>query len=114
MTDQVEIHIPRPRVQEGSAFTATAYFRDRATSAASAPSTVKYRIDNLTTGDVEQDWTSVSAGASVSISVTATHNAIRSPCNTVELKQLTVAANPDTETQVRQSIVYEVANIRGF
>lgn len=114
MVDQVAITIPRPKVREGSAFTATAYFRDRATQAASAPAAVKYRIDNLTSGEVIADWASVSAAANVSISITASHNAIRSQCNRAERLQLTVAADPDTATQVRESVEWQVENIRGF
>lgn len=114
MTDQIAIQIPRPRVKEGSAFTATAYFRDRATAAADAPTAVKYRVDCLTTGKVLADWTTVSAAASVSIPLTATHNAIQSQCNRYEVRQLTVAADPDTAEQARESVTYEVENIRGF
>lgn len=114
MPDLIAIQIPRPRVREGSAFTATVYFRDRATKAADAPDAIKYRIDNLTTGEAVQDWTSVSPAANVSISITAIHNAIRAQCNRSEKVQLTVAADPDTSGQVRESIAWEVQNIRGF
>lgn len=112
MTDTVAIQIPRPRVKEGSAFTATAYFRDA--GAASTPTNVQYRIDNLTTGENIADWTTVAAAANVSISVTATHNAIRSQCNRAERLQLTVDADHGLATQVRESVVYEVENVHGF
>jgi len=114
MTDQVNILIPKLSVNEGSAFTATAYFRDRATSAASAPGTAKYRVDNLTTCRALTDWTSLTPAESVSIAITATHNAIQSQCNKTERVQLTVASNPDTATQARESIEWEVMNISGF
>lgn len=112
MADTVAIQLPRPRVKEGSSFTATAYFR--ASGAASIPTNVHYRIDNLTTGEVIADWTSVSAAANVSISITATHNAIRSQCNRYERLQLSVDADHGLSTQVRESVVYEVENVRGF
>jgi len=110
MTDQVQIQIPRPKVKEGSAFTATAYFRDRATSAASVPTSIKYRVDCLTTGVTLTDWTTVTAAASASIAVTATNNAIRSAANVTERKQLTVAANYGLETQSTESVAWEVEN----
>lgn len=112
MADTVAIQIPRPRVKEGSAFTATAYFR--ASGAASTPTNVYYRIDNLTTDEVIADWTSVSAAGNVSISVTSTHNAIRDQSNRYEKLQLTVAADHGLSTQVREAAQWEVENVRGF
>lgn len=112
MVDVVAIQIPRPRVREGSSFTATAYFR--ASGAASTPTNVYYRLDNLTTEEVIADWTSVSAAGNVSVSVTATHNAIRSQCNPHERVQLTIDADHGLSTQVRESVIWEVENVRGF
>jgi hypothetical protein len=112
MADTVSIQIPRPKVKEGSSFTATAYFR--ASGAASTPTNVYYRIDSLTTGENIADWTSVSAAGNVSISITATHNAIRNQCNRMEKLQLTVDADHDMSTQVRESVSWEVENVRGF
>lgn len=112
MTDTVAIQIPKPSVSEGSAFTATAYFR--AAGEASTPTNVHYRLDNLTTGEVVLDWTSVSAASNVSITITSTQNAIRSQCNVVERMQLTVDADHDLSTQVRDSVVWDVINVRGF
>lgn len=108
----VYIQIPQPRTREGSSFTATARFRNGAT--AEAPTTAKYRIDCLTTGVVVADWTSLSAAASINIPITATHNAIQNQSNRSEQKQLTVASDPDTSTQTRESVVWRVENIRGF
>ncbi len=110
----MEIQIPRPQVREGSAFTATAYFRDRATSAASAPSTVKYRLDNLTTLETVLDWTTATPGTTLSIAVTSTQNAIRSEGSAFERMELTVSANHDLATQVRQSVQYTIVNNRAF
>ena len=108
MTDQVSITIPRPKVQEGSAFTATAYFRDRATAAASTPTNIKYRVDCLTTGTVLADWTTVSPATTATIAVTSTHNAIQSAGT--ERKQITVAADYGLATQVTESVTWEVAD----
>ena len=110
-TDTVAIQLPKPRVKEGSGFTATAYFRDA--GVASVPTNVQYRIDNITNGYVVSDWTSVTAAANVSIAITGTQNALRSQCNRFERLQLTVDANHGLSTQVRDSAVYEVENVRG-
>lgn len=111
--DVVEIVIPRPRVNEGSAFSATAYFRTRATSAAGVPTNAYYRIDDLTTGAVLQAWTALVAAASIAIPITAAHNAIQSQCNGRERRQLTVAGDYGLATQVSQTAVWYVDNLRG-
>lgn len=112
--DQVEIQIPRTMVREGSAFTATAYFRDRATAAASAPTSIKYRLDNLTTLETVLDWTTATPGTTLSIALTASQNAIRQECNASEKMELTVSADHELATQVRQSVQYTIANNRAF
>ena len=113
MTDQVVVMVPRPRFNEGSAFTATAYFRDRATAAASAPSVAKYRVDCLTTNRTLQDWTSLTPATSISIPITATHNAIQDISNEREVRQLTVASEPGTDTQFRDTATWTVTNLFG-
>ena len=113
MADQVEIQIPKPRVNEGSAFPATAYFRTRATKAASTPTTVQYRVDCLTTGKQITDWTTVSAASSVSLTMTAAMNAIQDDANVKERKQLTVRADNGLATQVIGQGLWLVENIYG-
>lgn len=112
--DQIAIQIPKTKWNEGSAFTATAYFRTRSTSAAVTPTSAKYRIDCLTTGTVLQDWTTVSAASNVSISVTATHNAIQDASNHFERKQLVVESDAGLATQHRGAVEWRVENIRGI
>jgi hypothetical protein len=113
MTDQVAISIPKTRVREGSAFTATVAFRTRATAAASTPTSVHYRLDCLTTGEELADWTSVSAASSVSIAVTATHTAIQADSNESEVKQLTVVSNRGLATQCVEAQAFVVENLYG-
>lgn len=113
MADQIEIQIPKTRIQEGSGFTATAYFRIRSTSAADTPSAVRYRLDCLTTKTQIADWTSASAASSVAISVTATHNAIIDDCNDYEWKQLTVESDNGASNQMRKTVRWRVENLYG-
>lgn len=113
MTDQCVVMVPRPKFNEGSAFTATAYMRDRATALASVPAAAKFRVDCLTTGQQVQDWTSLTPAASISIPITATHNAILDASNDRETKQLSVASEPGAATQFRDVATWDVVNLRG-
>jgi hypothetical protein len=113
MADQIAIQLPKTKWREGSAFTATAYFRTRSTAAADTPASVKYRIDCLTTCTELADWTTVSAASNVSIAITATHNAIQNECNKTELKQLTIASDFEAVDQHRESVVWTVENLYG-
>lgn len=113
MSDQVEISIPKTKWPERSAFVATAYFRDRATAAADTPTSVKYRIECLTTGNVLADWTTVTPASSVTVPVTATHNAIQDDCNAYETKQLLVAADYGAADQHIGRRTWRVENLVG-
>lgn len=109
---EIYIKLPKPKTQEGSSFVATAYFRD--SEASTVPTTAQYRVDCLTTGKEITDWTTLTPAASISITITPTHNAIQSQSNTRERKQLTVESNTDLTTQVRQTTYWDVENIRGI
>ncbi|MCP5019814.1 MAG: hypothetical protein GY938_31690 [Ketobacter sp.] len=112
MTDTF-IKLPDPWVKERSSSTATAYFRD-SSDAAEAPTTVHYRIDDLTTGTAVKDWTSATAAVSVAISITSAENQIYDSSNERERRQITVAADKDTDTETRDTAVWIVNNIGGF
>jgi hypothetical protein len=114
MADQIAIVIQKTRVQEGSGFVATAYFRNRSDASADTPSTVKYRLDCLTTGQQILDWTSVTAGESVSITVTGAQNAILNDDNDYEVKQLTVESDVGSADQCRGRKTWRVENIYGL
>ena len=105
----VYVTIPQPKVPEGSSFTATAYFRDGET--ASAPSALKYRVDDVTNNIALTDWTSVSPGESVSISITSTENKIQAEWNRYEKRRLTVSAEPDATNQTRGFVDWTVENL---
>lgn len=109
--DQVAIVIPKTRVNEGDNFTATVYFRDRASGEAEAPTTVEYRVDCLTTGRVVQDWATLSAAASVAIALASDFSAIVSRSNEYEKKQLTVMADRDLPFQRSEQVFWTVKNL---
>ena len=108
MTD-VHVSIPIIKTQEGSSFNATAYFRSG--GSASASTTAKYRVDCLTTGKELTDWTSLTPAVSISIALTATHNAIQWQSNRIEKKQLIVASDPGETDQTRDKVTWIVENI---
>ena len=118
--DQIEIQLPKTQYAERTSFTATAYFRTRATGAAATPTTVHYRIDNLTTKEQITDWTSVTPGITSSITVKAGENLISVNSRTVygaspkwQTLQLTVALDKDLDTQVTQAKTWRVNNLFG-
>lgn len=105
------VNVPKPLVDERSSFNATSYYRSAGT--ASAPTTAAYRIDDLTTGTVIQDWTALAAAAEISIPVTSNNNRLIDRCNDNEKRLITVAADKDTDTETRDNIEY-VVNNRGW
>ena len=110
---QIAFQLPKSRFKEGSAFPLPVYLRLRSTAAAATPTTIKYRLDCLTTGNEIVDWTTVSAASNFTISVTGTHNAIQSDGNRYEVKQLTVMTDQDLSTQHRESVDWIVENLYG-
>ena len=114
MADQVEIQLPKTVFPEGSAFTATAYYRTRSTQAASTPTTVHYRVDCLTTKTKITDWTAVaSPSTSNSITITTTENAIQDNTNLTERKQIVVKVDSGLSTQYLGRATWTVENIYG-
>ncbi len=114
MSDQVEIRIPKTRVNEKSNFTATVNFRDRATKAASTPTTIQYRIDDLTTRIEITDWTTVSAASSITIAITPTENAIQDNSSRLERRQLLVKADDGLSTQAIGQKQWQIVNYFGI
>ena len=116
MADQVEVTLPKTVYNEGTQFTATARFRTRATAVADTPTTVHYKIYNLTREEIVKDWTSVAAAGEVSITVTASLNDLEdnSYGSVAERFELLVASNRGLSTQVIGRAPYKVRNIRGY
>ena len=112
MSDQVEIQIPKTVVTEEDTFPAVAYFRTRATKLATAPTTIRYRVDDLKTGKILTDWTTVSAAANVTITITAANNEIQDESSRLERKQLIVQADSGLSTQVNGRVLWKVRNVR--
>ena len=105
------IQIPKPLVTEGNSFNATARFRSSGT--ATAPTTAYYRIDDLNTGTVIQEWSALVAAEEISIPVTSNNNRVISRCNPTEKRRLTVSADKGETTETRDNIEFLIEN-RGW
>jgi hypothetical protein len=107
-TDQIVFTTRRDRVAEGSRIVVTARFLDA--GAAVTPTNVKYRVDNLDTGDEVAGWTSVTAGTTAAIAIPGSLNACTSRLP-VEQYQLQVAADYGLSTEYREAFVYDIRNL---
>lgn len=112
-TDLIAIQIPKSTWQEGSAFILTAFFRLRSTAAAVTPTTIRYRLDGLTTGTTILDWTTVTPAGNISITVTGAQNKVQNDSNQIECKQITIEADQGLDTQYRESKVWTINNLFG-
>lgn len=106
------IKIPRPKVEEKSSFTATAYFRDG--DAGTTPTTARYRIDDITSGDNIRAWTDLTPAESIDITITPDDNQITTSGKRENRRQLTVETNTDLDTQTRERVFWTVKNIEEF
>lgn len=114
MADQIEIRIPKTVIQEETGFTVTADFRTRATKAASTPTTVHYRVDDLESNTEILGWTSVSAASQVTIDIPSTVNKIKQGYKPRERKQIIVQADRGLSTQATNKRQWYVENLTGI
>jgi hypothetical protein len=111
--DQIVFFQRKDHVREKSQHVITAKFKDRSTAALVVPTNIKYRIDCLSTGTAVLDWTTVSADDEITLTITATQNAMQDQFRAYEIKELTVAADYGLATQFVESVTYHVENLRG-
>ena len=113
MTDQIVFFQRKDHVRESSQHVLNVTFLDRATAANVTPTNVRYRIDNLTTGETVLDWTSVSTDDEITLTITPTQNALRDQCRAREMREVVVAADYGLSTQYLESVTYTVENLQG-
>ena len=111
MTD-VYLFNEKVEANEGASFTMTA--RARSGDASTTPTTAKYRIDCLTSGQNIKGWTALTPTASMSISISPTDNALKDAGRDYEYRQVTVEVDTDLSSQNRDIAVYRLNNIQGF
>lgn len=112
----IQSKLSRGEVQEGSAFTLTAKFYDDSSDpwTLSAPSTIRYKISDLTGGTTVVDWTSVTPASSASIFVTGDQNAVLNDWLPSEQREILVQANAGLSTQYAESFRWRVLNSAGI
>ena len=103
---------PKDEVNEGQSFTATFRFFD-SSFVPSSPTTLRYRIDCLTSKQTVLDWTTLTPAATVNIAVSPDDNEIKNSANRRERKQLVVQTNYGTATQGVETKEWDVLNLQG-
>ena len=101
-----------PEYNEGQSFTANFKFFD-SSYVPSSPTTLRYRIDCLTTKTQVKDWTTLTPGLNVDISVSPDDNDIQNSNNRRERKQMVVQTNYGTSTQGVETKEWDVLNLQG-
>ena len=112
MADQIAIRPELPIVDAASVTNLSVWFRDRATSAASTPSSIRYRVDCLTNRKNVITWTSIAASSSATIQIPGTSNAIIDTSNDSETRQLLVEIDTGLSTQTRNAATWKLKNNR--
>lgn len=104
------------RVEEDSAFNVTAKFYDDSTDpwTLSAPTTVRYKVVCLSTGNTMVDWTSSTPATSVTLPMTSAANAVNANWRPYERRELTVQANAGLSTQYAATYRWLVTNPLGI
>jgi hypothetical protein len=78
------------------------------------PTTLKYRLDCLTTLQPIKAWTTLTPTAVTTIPITAAENAIRDDTNAYEDRSLVVLTDEGLATQQTTQHVYRVENLYGL
>lgn len=112
--DLISMSTPRRTVNEQTTMVVHARFRNRASAADVTPTTVAYRVDDLSIGLQLVDWTTVTPASSVDITITSTANKIQNDFRQYEAKQITVKTNSGLTDQFIESFTWDVKNLTGI
>jgi hypothetical protein len=96
-------------VKEGDGHTITVTWKD-GFGAPFAPSTVRYRVDCMTTGTERIAWTALATTSPLTLGIPGSANNIVSPANASEVKQVTIQANAGLDDQKTLLAEYVVPN----
>lgn len=75
-----------------------------------SPSTVRYRVDCVTTQTQVIDWTDAGAVSTQTIAIPASAMVIIDNANAMETKRMSVQVNWGTDSQLSQAIEWDVLN----
>jgi len=102
--------LPIPEVSEGTTLRVTVRPLN-SDLAAATPSSMRFRVQDLIQCATVVDWTSLTPGTAVTVTVSAAQNALRNGlCR--ERRQL-VAEAVDADGTIRQTLSYDVVDIAG-
>lgn len=101
------------KITEGASLVVTARFRNQAAGADVTPTTVNYRLDDPVSRCIIQDWTAVTPGTSVAITLSADNNRVRNNLVATERRQLIVSTDYGLPTQFRDTFQYDIVNLPG-
>jgi len=77
-----------------------------------APTTLRYRIDDLNQGSAVLEWTTLTPTATTNVIVTSAQNAMRSGLS-VERRQIVFEAS-DSDGPQRKTYEYDISNLQGI
>jgi len=100
-------------INEGSSATMVVAFLD-ADGVAAVPTSVRYRVDCLTTGAEVTAWTSITAASSVSVPLLPTENVMQSESNASETRRVTVEASYSATDKIVGYDEFTLANSMGL
>ena len=101
-----------PDLSEGDSLPLTTSFAD-VDWVAGTPTSVSYRLDCATTGQTITDWSSLTPGVTVSLTISSTENAILDDSNKRERKVLAIKAIDSGGNQHTETFKYWVRNLQG-
>jgi hypothetical protein len=102
------------KVNEWSTCSFTAYFYG-ADGQPSAPSSVQWRLRDVSSNVVLQDWTSLATGATtVEVNVPADLNVIVNDRNRYEDHAIAIRAEVGEDGQYIEELIYQVKNLQAF
>lgn len=103
-----------PTLNDGSRCFVKAKFFDE-TGMPQIPTSLQYRVDCETTGQLILDWTFVTPAAVVEVQIDATLNRIINRSNTLERKVVTFMANADPpESAFTEVQEYDLINLQAI
>lgn len=113
MTTSITFDPAAPKsVPEGSETSFTVRFYTSGTL--TAPTTIRYRVDDVYSEDNVVAWTTATATTTATISIPASSNVMIDEDRRVERKVLTVEADNGTSTARNGSTYYDLVNIIGI
>ena len=98
------------RINERDQLPVTLLLRIKSSGTPATPSTLRWRLDCVTTQNVVQDWAAIGASSTVNLTIPASANDIVNDRNSFEVKRITAQANYGTDAQVNGFLEYQVKN----